>query len=379
MNVLLSRTGNRSRVSVLFLIPTLRGGGAERVITTLLKHIDRSRFKLVLGVADMREAVFGGEVPADVDLIDFSCTRVRFALPKIVRLIWSLRPDVVFSTLGHLNLALAIIRPLLPKNVRFIGRETTIVSEGLQYYPWINLWAWGYRRFYSRLNHVICQSHFMRNDLVQNYAFPGERITVIHNPIDVDRVRQSATEPLASINNFSTSERGHINLVAAGRLSAEKGFDLLIEAVALSRNKDLHVTVLGDGPLKEELRGMARKHGVDQQFVFSGFCKNPYPLFAVADAFVLSSRFEGFPNVVLEALACGTPVIATPAVGGAREILDAIPQCEVADAISASALSVAIRRWIIRRPARVEAEFIASYAAERIVRMYESVISKVVL
>ena len=101
-----------SRQRVLFLIPTLRGGGAERVIVTLLKYLDHSKFRLTLAVVDTRNAVFLDDLPDDVEFIDLGCRRVRYVLPKIVPLIWRRKPNVVFSTLGHMNLALAIVHGL---------------------------------------------------------------------------------------------------------------------------------------------------------------------------------------------------------------------------------------------------------------------------
>src|SRR5215831_17623412 len=105
---------NELRTRVLFLIPTLTGGGAERVIVTILRHLDRGRFLPILAVVNTRDAAFMDDVPADVEFIDLRCRRVRYALPKLLKLIRQRRPDVVLSTLGYLNLALAILRPLLP-------------------------------------------------------------------------------------------------------------------------------------------------------------------------------------------------------------------------------------------------------------------------
>ncbi len=161
---------------VLFLIPSLRGGGAERVITTLLQHLDRSSFKLTLALVDARESVFLNKVPADVEFIDLDCRRVRYALPKIVALIWKRRPDVVFSTLGHLNLALALLRPLLPRHphATLRGKQTSLVRFWfLHGNP--RLWRWMYKRFYANHDAVVCQSQDMLDDLVENYAFPQER------------------------------------------------------------------------------------------------------------------------------------------------------------------------------------------------------------
>ena len=179
---------------VLFLIPSLRGGGAERVITTLLQHLDRSGFKLALAVVDAREAVFLKDVPADVEFIDMRCRRVRYALPKMIALIWKRRPDVVFSTLGHLNLALAMLRPLLPRHPRYIARESSIVSQVLVAYRNPRFWRWMYRRFYGNHDVIVCQSQVMLDDLVANHAFPRERTILIHNPVDVERVRRLAAE-----------------------------------------------------------------------------------------------------------------------------------------------------------------------------------------
>ena len=336
-----------TRRRVLLLIPSLHGGGAERVIVTLLRYLDQSQFQLTLAVVDSREAAYRADVPKDVEFIDLRCTRVRYALPKIMRLIWRRRPDVVFSTLGHLNLALAMLRPLLPNGVRYIGREGCVVSETLTEYTHPRLWAWAYRRFYARFDVVVCQSLDMRDDLVGHFTFPPVKAVIIHNPVDIERIRCLAAE---------VSSRDHeppachsqtvLHLVAAGRLSRQKGFDLLIEALALCDDREPRLTLLGEGPLRPALEELARQRGVAHRVRFAGFQKNPYPFFARADAFVLSSRYEGFPNVVLEALACGTSVIAMPCPGGVAEIAEVAGGVLLASAVDAESLSVAIKRFV---------------------------------
>lgn len=363
-----------SRRRVLFIVPTLVGGGAERVIVTLLRHLDRGKFRLALAVVDMREAVYLSDVPADVEILDLRCSRVRYALPKIARLIWRRRPDVVFSTLGHLNLALSLIRPLLPDGPRYIARETVVVSENIRGARQPSLWRWAYRRFYGRFDAVVCQSRDMREDLIANFAFPAEKSSVIHNPVDRERIGRLAAEPLAPAFEAADDQvgEGAVHLVAAGRLAHQKGFDLLIEALALCANPRIRLTILGEGPLRAELERLAQERGVAAQLRFAGFQKNPYPFFAQAHAFVLSSRFEGFPNVVLEALACGTPVIAAPAPGGVREILDAIPGCVVAGDMTVAALA----RAISRAPGlvRLSPSVLDPYSMTKIVGCYEQLL-----
>jgi len=336
--------------------------------------VNRSLFRLGLAVVDMREAVYRDDVPEDVEFIDLGCTRVRYALPKIMRLIWGKRPDVVFSTLGHLNLALAMLRPLLPNGVRYIGRESCIVSEALTTYTHPRLWAWAYRRFYARFDVVVCQSLAMRDDLVGHFAFPPVKAVIIHNPVDIERIRCLAAE-LSSRDHEPPAchAEGARHLVAAGRLSREKGFDLLIEALALYDGRRPRLTLLGEGPLRPALEQLARQRGVGHRVRFAGFQKNPYPFFARADAFVLSSRYEGFPNVVLEALVCGTSVIAMPCPGGVAEIAALAGGVLLASAVDAKALSVAIEQFFAGET-RTRRITLAPFHVEKIVEQYQSLL-----
>jgi glycosyltransferase involved in cell wall biosynthesis len=364
---------DRSRTKILFLIPTLTSGGAERVIVNLLRHLDRSKFELILAVVNLDSAVFLDDLPVDVELIDLRCTRVRFAILKIIRLIWQMQPKVVFSTLGHLNLLLAMLRPLLPKNTRYLGRETTIVSEGLKTEPNPRCWIWAYKRFYGRFDRIICQSQHMLDDLNANFGISLDKLVVINNPVDIDCVRHLAADPIATgmlrDNTKGEDNNKAINLVSAGRLVGTKGFDLLIDALALCTNLRFYLTLLGEGPLLEELQAQAKAHGIDRQIRFAGFQKNPYAFIAQADAYVLSSHFEGFPNVVLEALACCTPVIATPALGGTKEILDGVEGCLMAKSVTAEGLAEALSEFVYGN--RLSPDVIKPYAIDRIVNFYE--------
>lgn len=358
----------QTQAHVIILIPSLQGGGAERVIVTLLRYFDRSKFRLSLAVIDTRHAVYRSDIPSDVEFIDLRAFRVRYALFEILRLIWRERPAAVLSTLGHLNLALAMLRPLLPDRVRYVARESTVVSQLPTSYriPW--WWFWAYKKFYGCFNTVVCQSQSMRDDLITNFGFPPGKAVVINNPVDIEHIRRLAAES-GGADADRLSEATVIHLVAAGSLVHVKGFDLLIEAIALSRNSRLHLTLLGKGPLLQDLQRLATEKGLSDRVRFMGFQQNPYGFLARADAFVLSSRFEGFPNVVLEALVCGTPVIAMPCPGGVQEILKGIEGCKLADSVSAEALAKVLREF--KGQYRVPPEVVEPYAARGIAKQYE--------
>ena len=307
----------KPRMRVLFLLPTLGGGGAERVIATLVETLDRHRFEPHVGLLN-----FAGphlkEIPPEVTLHDLRVRRVRYALPAIIRLVWNLRPQVILSTLGHLNFLLILSRPFLPKQTKLLVREATTVSAHLQHgVRAVGLWTWLYRHLYKRADKVVCLSEHMVADLHENFGVPLQKLVCIHNPIDVAWIRSMAE---ASGNPYKG--RGP-HLLAVGRLSWEKGFDLLVEAMPYIRKQFPHarLTILGQGPLESNLTVQRELLGLREVVDFPGFRANPYPLFKYADLFVLSSRYEGLPNAALEAIGLGTPVVATNCIESLKEVV----------------------------------------------------------
>ena len=356
-----------SRVSIFFVLPSLGAGGAERVSITLLKYLDRSRFSLTLVVINSRVDTLLEEVPDDVELITLQYLRVRHALPALFRLVWRRRPELVFSNLGYLNLAFSMIRPLLPPGVKLIGRESSIVSEVQKHRAYRKLWHWAYSRFYKKLDGVICQSNFMANDLLVNFSVPKNKIKVINNPIDIGRVNElsNATLEQECLNDEI------IRFVAVGRLVNVKGFKLLFEALSKLTFDSWGLTLVGSGPLEGELRNQADLLNLSNKIKFAGHKKNPYPMMKHADACILSSYYEGFPNIVLESLACGTPVIATPAIGGTVEILNGVEGCFIAAEVKATSLADAITIWLNSPRKKVSKFVVAKYDVNCIAKKYE--------
>jgi glycosyltransferase involved in cell wall biosynthesis len=365
----LNMSNPNDRYQMLFLIPSMHGGGAERVFTSVMRHLDRSVFSITLAIIDMSDSAFLKDVPGDIDVIDLQSSRVLHALPKIIKLIWKMKPDAVFSTLGHLNVALAMIRPFLPNGIRYIARESNTVTCEVAGYSHTELWHWAYKKFYKRFDRVICQSHYMKNDLVDNFSFPEEKAVVINNPVDQKRIFN-----LALKGDEIPEHKGKVSMVAAGRLAPQKGFDILIKAVARCNNPDIHISILGDGALKEDLQKLANTEGVSEQVSFLGFTDNPYQYFSEADVFVLSSRYEGLPNVVLEALALGTPVIALPSPGGTREIVESVEGCILARDVSVDALAEAMQEWLAGDRKKIPLSVVGKYSVSRIMSQYETLL-----
>jgi glycosyltransferase involved in cell wall biosynthesis len=326
------------RKKVLFLLPSLTGGGAERVFTTLLCHLDRSRFEPHLALLQAQGA-YMGDIPKDVPIHDLKVSRVRYATPKIVRLIWKMRPQTILATMGHLNIALISARAFFPFNTKLLVREAVIPSALFrEENKNIKLWEWLYRNFYKRADRVVCLSDSMLSDLVENFAIPRENLVRIYNPVDTQKVRE-----LAETGNAPFTGTGP-HLVAAGRICRQKGLDILINAMpaVLERLPHAQLVILGEGPLEQELREQARNLGLEEKVIFLGFQANPWLYLKHADVFILPSRYEGLPNVLLEALVLGTRVVVSDCPGGIREIRDSVGSMAVVPPENPGALAEAI-------------------------------------
>jgi glycosyltransferase involved in cell wall biosynthesis len=323
-----------------------------------------------------------------VPLYDLNASRVRYAIPAFVRLVRRLRPMVVLSNIGELNLMLLFSRPLLPRGVRLWVRETQMVSDWLKHEaarP--GVLAAFYRHLYPRADGIICPSDAILRDLAENFGTPRIKLTRIYNPIDVERIRNLGRDGPnphvrpASLPHPTPQE----HLLACGRLTRVKGFDLLLEAMArvVRARPGTELTILGEGPLDAELKAQAGQLDLGSRVRFPGFQANPYPWIKYADLLVIPSRADGLPNVMLEALALGTPVLGTDCPGGMREILEDCPIGRVAPNGDVRALADAIIETLafkaakrVQMPEELES-FLDRFRLERIIRQYEDTLSGV--
>jgi glycosyltransferase involved in cell wall biosynthesis len=303
---------------LLFLLGNLEGGGAERVVVNLLRHLDRSKFELHLAVVHYF-GNFVDAVPEDVFLHDLKARRVRNSFRPLVRLFRRLKPDIVFSTLGYLNLAVLFLKAFLPRRTLLVVRETTLVSENLQRLAFPSIWKGLYRLLYNKSDIIVCLCDSMMKDLAGNFGIKTDKMVRIFNPLDYEKVRLESNQ---GHNPFFSYGEGP-NLVAIGRLGPEKGFDRLIKAFSalVTQKPKARLWILGKGEMENRLKALIGALDLNDRVFLPGFQNNPFCWLKHADLFVLPSRFEGIPNTLLEALACGCPVVALRHPGGTEEVL----------------------------------------------------------
>jgi len=216
-----------------------------------------------------------------------------------------------------MNFIALAAKPFMPTSTKLLIREAAVASSFLEMEVRLPaIWKAFYRYLYRRAERVICLSDAIVRDLQEEFGLPAEKLVRIYNPIDIKRVRE-----LAALGPNPYAGPGP-HLVAAGRLCRQKGFDVLLDAMPKVREKmpNAQVAILGEGALGPDLKTQAALLKVEGAVDFLGFRQNPWPYFRHANLLVLPSRYEGLPNVVLEALSVGTPVVATDCPGGSREI-----------------------------------------------------------
>lgn len=310
-------------IRVLFFIHSLAGGGAERVMTHLLKNLDRSRFVPALVVME-KTGPYLSQIPEDIQIYDLEVVeenplhfpRIVFRLRGLLR---QFQPDIVCSMLWYANLAALLAVRGIP-GVKVVISERISTSFEIEnetvIRPLQHIKKMLIRCLYPLATHIVAVSEGIADELVGRFGVRQERVSFIHNPVDEAFIRQQGT-----CSPDPWSSRG-VRLLAIGRLSHQKGFDLLIRAASrLFGSIDVQLVILGEGPERKNLEDLVKTEGVFESVKLPGFVVNPYVWMKHADIFVLSSRAEGFPNVLLEAMACGLPVISTDCRTGPRELL----------------------------------------------------------
>jgi glycosyltransferase involved in cell wall biosynthesis len=303
---------------ILFLDQTLNGGGAERVLCTVMRAIDPDKYEIHL-VLITKAGVLAHLIPDYVHVHILGVPHTRQALLATIKKLWQIRPDIVYVTTARTALLVALSRYLCPC-FQFIMRFPTMPERFIADDSVSN---WHFKLmcfFYRRADYVIAQTEEMAAQLTHYFDINEEHIQIINNPVDYKHIDQS----LADAQNPFDEEK--INIVASGTVYPVKGYDVLIKAFAevLSHGKDYNLYILGRDQAgnTENLKILCSELEISEYVHFLGFITNPYPYYKFCDLFVLSSRVEGCPNVLLEVLYLGRPVVATICASIISRIVD---------------------------------------------------------
>ncbi|HSI15550.1 MAG TPA: glycosyltransferase [Chthoniobacter sp.] len=376
------------RTRILFVLGDMGGGGAERVVVECLAGLDRSRFQPVLALGELT-GPYLAEIPGDVAVIDlggaacFHRTHLRAFIAQLWKIIFEHQIDLIASTTILPNTALSRARllwpgmpPLVLLQQDNLTAETNQRADGLKR----QILRAELRTIFRCSTHVACASAGVRRDLIESFGLKPDCLSTVRNGLPIDRIRSAAQD---SIEWPWPEDTGTKTMIAVGRLVAQKAYPDLLRAFARVRETTpVRLIVLGVGPLETELRELSAQLGLGDTVSFVGFQRNPWAWMTQSDLFVLSSYHEGLGNVLIEAMACGVPILATDCPHGPGEIIEdgftgrLVPPGDV-DSLAATMQELLTDEDTRTRMAENAAAQLDRFDSASMVRQYEALFARV--
>jgi glycosyltransferase involved in cell wall biosynthesis len=305
---------------IAIFIQSLAIGGAERMAINLSKGLIQQGMQIDLMLADCSGGLLS-EVPMQVTIIDLKGKRVLFSLFPLVRYLHTQRPDLLYSIQAHTSLISVIAVRLARVQTPLVISSHTMISASLAADPSFRnrLVKILSRLFFRFADAAICISQGVAEDFIKTTGMPPQKTHVVYNPVVSPGLEQAA---LQTISHPWFASGNPPLILAVGRLAVVKDYPTLLRAFSLlTRKRPANLLILGEGRERPRLEALVSQLGLKDNVQIPGFVKNPYAYMARARLLVLSSKWEGFGNVLVEAMACGTPVVSTDCRSGPGEIL----------------------------------------------------------
>lgn len=366
----------KQRVAVF--VPTLAYGGVERVMLNLAQGLCERGFEVDV-VTPRVEGEFQHYVPKKARVVNLGAGRVLASLPKLVRYLQGDRPAAVLTAMEHSSVIAIWARAIARVPTVIIATVHTNLSEVVRHAPSrkVQLVPFVCRCFLHRADAVVAVSQGVADDLVEHAPKCRDRIHVIYNPIITSSILSRAKQALEH-RWFGPGQAPVI--LGVGRLAQQKDFATLIRAFALVRQqRPARLLILGEGDERQRLEGLAAELGIGQDVSLPGYEENPYRYMSRATLFVLSSAWEGFGNVLVEALAAGAPVLATDCRNGPREILEAVRRGRLVQVGDAAALAKEMLASLDEKPEPASAAALRVFTMDYVVDEYAALLQAILV
>lgn len=306
-------------VDIALFIPSLNGGGAERVMLILANTLVEKGYAVDLVLVKAKGA-FLKDVSKNVRIVDLDSSRTLFSIIPLVNYLKKEKPKVVMSAMHYVNIILLIAKKISRVKFKLVISEHSTLSYSLSNSSFTNqVLKKLMHNMYPYADAIIAVSKGVADDLVKVLKLKDKKVNVIYNPVVTKELLVKRNESI----NHPWIKNNIPFILGVGRLTKAKNFHLLINAFAkIEKDINAHLVILGTGELESELKELVYHLGLEEKIHLLGFVENPYSWMKKAELFVLSSSWEGFGNVLVEAMACGTSVISTNCPSGPEEILE---------------------------------------------------------
>ena len=309
---------------ILFITSGFNDGGAQKIIKQLvsIRDADLDLKYLCIGQRPVNQSIN--------KKIIFTENKIRYSFKKSLNVVDEFQPDIIVSTITNIDIFVFILSFFSNIKFKHIIRNSVVMTSHYSQFMIYPIFKRIIRYYYSKVDRFICMSDDMINDLVKNYHIDREKISKIPNFIEINKVNLPYKKKKIEENTF----------ICIGRIHKQKGYDILIESLKFSK-KNFSISIYGWGSesLLIKYKKMIKYYKLEHCIRFMGRKKIDLSLLSNYDALILPSRYEGFPNVALEALSAGLPILSLPFKGGINEIIIAKKNGEIADSMSSQSLA----------------------------------------
>lgn len=360
---------------IAFFLPNLEGGGAERSVLQVASALLERGHPVELVLAN-KSGPYVEHIPANMPVYDFGKENTIKSLPSLRKYLATNRPRCVLGALEKANVTLQLAtiglarKPKVIVSIRnSLGEENSVLT-GRKDRVLLKLAKF----LYPRANGIHAVSKGVASQTADFLNIPVDRITVIYNPVITAEILSAAEQA----EHDPWLQAANSTIVAAGRLNHQKDFATLLRAFRLVKDngQTAKLLIFGEGELRSQLESQVQELGLEADVRLPGFAQNPFPHFRAARMFVLSSRYEGLPGVLIQAMACGAPVVSTNCPSGPEEILERGELGELVPVGDHAGLAAAILRELDRTRTSIPLNRLSAFAQETVVSQYEELLCR---
>ncbi|MGD8913341.1 MAG: glycosyltransferase [Candidatus Thiodiazotropha sp.] len=308
-----------NNISIAIFLPSLRGGGVEKMRLNLARYFIDLGHEVDLVLAEC-DGPYREYVPTGVNIVDLKAKRVSTCLPGLMKYLQKRRPTALLSAMEHSNIIALLSVKLSRVNTRVVvSTHNTLSITVRKSNRRARLIPFFAKICYPWANGIVAVSKGVADDLSQTLGIARDKITIINNPVITEGIDRLSDD---RVTHPWFNEKDIPIILSAGRMKPQKDYPTLLRAFSrVKKIRPARLVILGDGVMRSELEVLADELSITESVSFPGFVKNPYSYMSKSSVFVLSSAWEGFGNVLVEAMAVGTPVVATNCPNGPSEIL----------------------------------------------------------
>lgn len=340
--------------TIALYLPSMNSGGAEKVSSSLANFFIKEGFKVDL-LLTKKTGIFLTLLDDNINVVELSGKRVALDIIPLLNYLKRSSPRVIISSMTHCNLLLSIAAVLFKKDCKYIGVEHTNFSQAIYDHPYFKrvLIKTLIKNLYSQLDGIISVSSGVKSDFILHFPKLEHKIEVIYNPFDLKFIRNEALKNCAHI--WLQPDRAYKTILSIGRLTDAKDYKNLIKAIKIvSKTLNTRLIILGEGELEDDLKSYILSNNLSDVINMAGFVANPFSYLSRADVYVLSSKHEGLPSSLIEALICNTPIVSTDCPSGPSEVLQDGEWGDLVPVGDSEALSQAIINVLSKQKSKLD-------------------------